>query len=95
MAKWYGYPIKFGGVTVLLGYLRLGYKRVGVHCKKTETDDKMIKKFLLHKDKENGNPPHIQASRFLSGATPRTGDRFAAQKPVPIYREAFFLPAHH
>ena len=24
---------------------------VGVHCKETETDDRMIKEFLLHKDK--------------------------------------------
>jgi len=35
------------------------YTNVGVHCKKTETDDRMIKEFLLHKDKEK--PAHIQA----------------------------------
>ena len=33
---------------------------------KTQTDDRMTKKFLLHKDKKkNGNPPHIQAHLSL------------------------------
>ena len=41
------------------------YTDVSVHCKKTETDDRMIKEFLLHKDKEKGNPPHIQAHLSL------------------------------
>jgi hypothetical protein len=29
-----------------------GDKYVGVHCKETETDDRMTKEFLLHKDKK-------------------------------------------
>ena len=36
-----------------------------VHCKKDKTDDRMTKVFLLHKDKEKGNPPHIQAHLSL------------------------------
>ena len=54
------------------------HKQVGVHCKKTETDDKMIKKFLLHKDKENGNPPHIQAHL----AAPTHGRPLRSQKSL-------------
>ena len=38
---------------------------VPVHCKKDKTDDRMTKVFLLHKDKEKGNPPHIQAHLAL------------------------------
>ena len=38
---------------------------VTVHCKKDKTDDRMTKVFLLHKDKEKGNPPHIQAHLSL------------------------------
>jgi hypothetical protein len=39
---------------------------VSVHCKKTETDDRMTKEFLLHKDKEKCKLPthkttHLQA----------------------------------
>jgi len=30
-------------------------RNVGVHCKKTETDDRMIKEILLHKDKKEIN----------------------------------------
>ncbi len=43
----------------------------------------MIKDFLLHKDKENGNHAHIQAHL----AAQHTGDRFAAKR-------AFILPTH-
>lgn len=32
---------------------------------KTQTDDRMTKKFLLHKDKEKVSPPHIQAHLAL------------------------------
>lgn len=41
------------------------YHYVTVHCKKDKTDDRMTKVFLLHKDKEKGNPPHIQAHLSL------------------------------
>ncbi|URW80931.1 hypothetical protein [Xiashengella succiniciproducens] len=43
----------------------------------------MIKDFLLHKDKENGNHTHNQAHL----AVQNTGDRFAAKR-------AFILHAH-
>ena len=43
----------------------------------------MTKEFLLHKYKEKGNPPHIQAHL----AAQHTGDRFAAKR-------AFILPTH-
>jgi len=39
----------------------IAYKQVIVHCKKTETDDRMMKKFLLHKNKKKENSQHIQA----------------------------------
>ncbi|MFA7107468.1 MAG: hypothetical protein WC154_09215, partial [Candidatus Izemoplasmatales bacterium] len=32
---------------------------------KRQTDDRMRKEFLLHKDKEKGNLPHIQAHLSL------------------------------
>ncbi|MGV8112711.1 MAG: hypothetical protein AB2L17_07375 [Lentimicrobium sp.] len=38
----------------------------------------MIKKFLLHKDKENGNPPHIQAHL----AAPTHGRPLRSQKSL-------------
>jgi len=57
---------------------RFIHATVGVHCKKTETVDKMIKKFLLHKDKENGNPPHIQAHL----AAPTHGRPLRSQKSL-------------
>lgn len=57
---------------------------VTVHCKKDKTDDRMTKVFLLHKDKEKGNPPHIQAHLALpdTKATLRKAKR------------AFILPTH-
>jgi hypothetical protein len=53
--------------SVYMPLLRNGtYTRnVTVHCKKDKTDDRMTKVFLLHKDKEKGNPPHIQAHLSL------------------------------
>ena len=41
------------------------YTDVTVHCKKDKTDDRMTKVFLLHKDKERGSQPHIQAHLSL------------------------------
>ena len=51
---------------------------VGVHCKKTKTDDRMIKEFLLHKDNKYGNPPHIQAHL----AAPTHGRPLRSQKSL-------------
>jgi len=44
----------------------------------------MKKEFLLHKDNENVNTPHIQTHLAASS----TGDRFVAKR-------AFILPTHH
>jgi len=38
----------------------------------------MFKEFLLHKDKENGNPPHIQAH----SAAPKHGRPLRSQKSL-------------
>jgi hypothetical protein len=38
----------------------------------------MIKEFLLHKDKENGNPPHIHAHL----ATSMHGRKLRSQKSI-------------
>ena len=61
------------------------FQNVTVHCKKDKTDDRMTKVFLLHKDKEKGNPPHIQAHLSL----PDT------QRPMlRKAKRAFILPTH-
>ncbi|MCZ2129797.1 MAG: hypothetical protein LC109_05955, partial [Bacteroidia bacterium] len=62
-------------LTVLCSEIRFFAKpqNVGVHCKKTKTDDRMIKEFLLHKDKKMITHrtfrhiwlPHAQATATL------------------------------
>jgi hypothetical protein len=44
----------------------------------------MTKDFLLHKDKENGNPTH----KWHIWLSKRTGDRFAAKRTfiLPIFQ---------
>ena len=41
------------------------YYIVTVHCKKTETNDRLTMKLLMHKDKKKEIPPHIQAHLAL------------------------------
>ena len=57
---------------------------------KRQTDDRMRKEFLLHKDKEKGNLPHIQAHLSLPDTKAN-----ASQSQKSLHFADAPKPTHH